>query len=364
MCSSSLLLLVLMAGGAPTTLEEALALVAQNNVELRVARSEVEVARASVSLAHDWEMPELRVQFNDAQEVPTGAFTWYTGVSWRPPNPWVWTNGGAQAGLKVRQAELELAAQHWRVLRDVRLAWLDLSGAAAHAALARRAMGLRGQLLAVMRRRLERGGATQVEVNLAQLAETEARQDVARFEGNGLKASAAVAWLVGAAVTPIPSPMPETRPTLPSLASLASLRDRLEQHPSLEALRVRVDAGRAAVRLEGARRLPWPEVQLRLRQQLAETPIRNDVQLGLTVPLAITPAPKIDVAQAQVVRAQAQYDAEHAQRSAELEILTARAEGLLERWESFELDYRATLTSHQVLQARVLADDSLDPTLL
>lgn len=361
MCSSSLVLLVLLAGGAPTTLDEALALVAENNAELRVARSEVEVSRASVPLAHDWEMPKLRVQFNDAQAVPSGAFTWFSGISWRPPNPWEWSNGATQAQLKVRQSELELAAQHWRVLRDVRLAWVDVSGAAAHEALARRAMELRGQLRGVMLRRLERGGATQVEVNLAQLAETDARQDVARWESNRLKASASVAWLVGLPVTPVPLPLPETRPTLPSLASLL---ERLEQHPRLEALRVRVDAGRAGERLVGAKRLPWPEVQVRLRQQYGDTPIQNDLQVGLTVPLAITPAPQLDVARAQVMRAQAQYDAEHAQLSAELEILTARAEGLLERWQSFESDYRATLTSHQALQARVLADDSLDPTLL
>lgn len=42
----------------------------------------------------------------------------------------------------------------------------------------------------------------------------------------------------------------------------------------------------------------------------------------------------------------------------------ARAQGLTERWRSFESEYRATMTSHVALQTRVLGDDSLDPTLL
>ena len=246
-------------------------------------------------------------------------------------------------------------------MRDVRLGWLDVSGAAAHEALARRSTELRGKLRAVMQRRMERGGSTQVEVNLAQLAETDARQDVARWEANGLKATASVAWLVGQPVAPIPLTLPDTPPQLPSLATLL---DRLERHPHLESLRLRVEAGRAGERLAGAKRLPWPELQVRLRQKTGETPVQNDLQVGPTIPLGITPAPQVDVARAQVVRAQAQYDAEHAQRSAELEILMARAQGLTERWRSFESEYRATMTSHLALQARVLADDSLDPTLL
>ncbi|MBM4783176.1 MAG: TolC family protein [Archangiaceae bacterium] len=357
----SLSVAVLVLAAAPTTLEQALTLGPDGNAELRVSRSEVEVARASVPLAHDWEMPKLRLQFNDAQAVPSGSFTWFTGISWRPPNPWEWSNGASQAELKVRQAELDLAAQTWRVVRDVRLGWLDVSGAAAHEALARRSTELRGKLRAVMQRRMERGGSTQVEVNLAQLAETDARQDVARWEANRLKATASVAWLVGQPVAPIPLTLPDTPPELPSLATLL---DRLERHPHLESLRLRVEAGRAGERLVGAKRLPWPELQLRLRQKTGETPVQNDLQVGLTIPLGITPAPQVDVARAQVVRAQAQYDAEHAQQSAELEILMARAQGLTERWRSFESEYRATMTSHLALQARVLADDSLDPTLL
>jgi outer membrane protein TolC len=359
MFSFSALAVVLM--GGPTSLEQAMAMAPEGNAQLRVARSDVEVARAAVPLAHDWEMPKLRIQFNDIEAVPTGRFTWFTGVSWRPPNPWEWSNGASQAEFKVRQSEFEFAADTWRVLTELRLAWMDLSGAAAHEALARRTTELRGKLREVLKRRMDRGGATQIELNLAQLAETDARQDVARWEASRFKATASVAWLVGQAVRPVPLELPDTMPVLPLLSGLL---ERLENHPRLLSLKARVEAARAGERLAAARRIPWPEVQLRFRQRTSEIPLENDLQVGLTVPLAITPAPQIAVAQATIVRAQAQYDAEHAQRSAELEILIARAQGLVERWRSFEAEYRATMASHRALQTRILGDDSLDPTLL
>jgi hypothetical protein len=41
-----------------------------------VSRAEVEVAQASVLLAHDWEMPKLRAR---PTSLPAGTFTWYAG---------------------------------------------------------------------------------------------------------------------------------------------------------------------------------------------------------------------------------------------------------------------------------------------
>jgi outer membrane protein TolC len=318
------------------------------------------VARASVPLAHDWEMPKLRLQLNDVQNVPTGAFRWYAGLSWRPPNPWVWRNGSDAAEYQVVELRAELAAKSWRVMKELRLAWLDLSGAVAHEDLAKSTLEVRQKLLVVLRKRLERGGGTQVELNLAQLGETDALQELMRWQGAELKATQAVAYLVGKPVLPIASTLASTPPELPSLEALEA---RLEKHPALEALRAKVERAHAKEKNEGAKRLPWPELQARFRQETGTTP-QNDFQFGVTVPLGVTPAPELDVARATALRNQAQLDAEKAQRQSELQILLARAESLKERWLSFEKDYRTTIESHRALQARVLAEGTLDPTLL
>ena len=357
---TSALLLALLAATPDVTLDEALALALEHNTELRVTRAEVEVAQASIPLAHDWNMPSLRAQVSDVTDMPTGLFTWNAGLSWRPPNPWEWKNGTDAAEAKVLQSRFELAASSWKVLMNVRLAWLDVSGAAAHEHLAKEAVESRGRLLSVLRRRLEQGGGTQVEVNLAQLGETDARQDLLRWQGAGLKAAQSVAWLVGQSVTPIPSPLSDAPPALPDLAAL---QKRLEGQPKLEALRAKVQVTEADQRNLAAKRLPWPEVQARFRQKRGNT-INDDLQLALSVPLGITPAPQLDVARAVTVRAQAQLDAEKAQLTAELKILFSRAEGLRTRWLAFEKDYHAALDSHRALQGRVMAEGTLDPTVL
>ena len=232
------------------TLDEALALALEHNTELKVTRAEVEVAQASIPLAHDWNMPSLRAQVSDVTDLPTGLFTWNAGLSWRPPNPWEWKNGTDAAEAKVVQSRFELAASSWKVLMNVRLAWLDVSGAAAHEHLAKDAVESRGRLLWVLRRRLEQGGGTQVEVNLAQLGETDARQELLRWQGAGLKAAQSVAWLVGQSVTPIPSPLSDVPPVLPDVAVLEK---RLERQPRLEALRAKVQVTQAEQRNNSAR---------------------------------------------------------------------------------------------------------------
>lgn len=354
-----MVVLLLLAASPEVTMEQAIELALQHNAELKVSRAEVEVQQASVPLAHDWEMPKFQARLNDVDEL-AGQFSWLVGLSWRPPNPWEWKNGSDAATARVAQAKYELAASSWRVVRDVRLAWLDASGAAAHEAFATEALASREKLRSVLQRRLDKGGGTQVEVNLAQLGETDARQDVLRWQASRLKAAQSVAWLVGQAVTPIPSKLSGEPPVLPELSVL---QKRLESQPRLEALRARVEMTQAAERTAGAKRLPWPEVQVRFRQR-RDMPVDNDLQLGLSMPLGVTPAPQLDVAKAVTVRAQAQLDAERAQLAAELQILHSRAEGLRARWLVFEQEYRTAIESHRALQNRVIAEGSLDPTLL
>jgi outer membrane protein TolC len=364
MFSSSVALVVLVAAtptGPEVTLEQAVALALQDNTELKVMRSEVDVSQAALGLAHPWSMPELRVQFNNVEEIPTGQFQWYAGLSWKLPNPWEWSHGLDAAEAKLLDSRFDLAARTWRVVKELRLAWLDLSGAAAHEQLARETVEVRRKLLQVLRRRLEQGGGTQVELNLAQLGETDARQEQLRWQSARLKGVQSIAFLVGQPVTPLPATLADSPPPLPELEQLEA---RLERHPVLEALRARVAMAKAEEQTEAAKRLPWPELQARVRNRAGATPSNNDFQLGLTVPLGVTPAPKLAVARATAARNQAQLDAQKAQSRSELRVLLSRAEGLRDRWRDFEQDYRATLTSHRQLQARVLADGTLDPTLL
>ena len=73
-------------------------------------------------------------------------------------------------------------------MKEVRLAWLDVDGAAAHERLARETVENRSRLLGLLERRLAQGGGSQVDVNLARLNETDARQDLLRWQSAGFKA--------------------------------------------------------------------------------------------------------------------------------------------------------------------------------
>src|SRR3954468_9705475 len=143
---------LLLAATPELTLDDALTLALSQNAELKVSRAEVEVERASIPLAHDWQMPELRARINDVENLG-GDFTWLVGLSWRPPNPWEWKHGSDAAEARAVQARLELAANSWRVLKEVRLAWLDASGASAHERLSKDALAGREKLLSVLKRR-------------------------------------------------------------------------------------------------------------------------------------------------------------------------------------------------------------------
>ncbi len=343
-----------------TPLDDALALALENNASLKVARAEINVAEASVPLMHDWEMPKLRGQLSDAQDVGSGTFTWVVRLSWAPPNPWQWKHGTVAGEAEVVGRRADLANSSWGVMKELRLAWLDLSGADAHGKLAHETYEVRHQLLSVLRKRLERGTGTQIELNLAQLGEQDAKQDEQRYVSAGLRATQSIVWLVGVPLEPQPTSLPAEPPSVPDLDELET---RLGKHPALESLRARVREAEAKVKNEQAKRLPWPEVLVGLRQKASATP-DNNLQLSLTVPLGITPAPEVDVARAVVARNRSQLDAEVNQRKAELRILIQRAEGLRSRWLSFEADYRATIESHRALRAQLLADGSLDPTLL
>lgn len=358
MCTSSVLLAA-MAATAPVTLEEAMALALTENAELKVSRRQVTVAEASIPVAHDWEMPKLGVQANRLTAAE-GAFIGRVGLTWRPPNPWVWKNGSDAAQARVLEARCALADQSWKVMGNLRLAWLDVSGGAAHEALARQTIAVRQRLLDVLHRRMKQGQGTQVELNLAKLGETAALQESLRWQSARLRAHQAVAFLVGLPVLPLAESLPEDPPQIPAFAELEA---RLEKHPAIEALRARVQAASATEKSLAAGRLPWPELQVQFRQRFGAAPT-EDVQLGVSLPLGITPAPQLGVARTQTARAQSQLEAERAQRLAQLHILTAGAEGLRERWVAFQQDFRETLASHRALQERVMTDGSLDPTVL
>jgi outer membrane protein TolC len=345
------------------TLEQALDRALKNNAELKVMRAEVEVYSASVALAHPWSMPELRLQFNNVASAPTGNYNWYVGLSWQPPNPWEWSHGVDAAQARLLDARFDLAARSWQVIKNLRLAWLDVSGAAAHEQLATETIQLRHRMLELMQKRLEQGASTQVEINLAQLFETDARQEQLRWQGAGLKGTQSVAYLVGEPVAPVPSVLPALPPELPRLEDLET---RLDAHPVLEALKARVSMAESNAKTLAAKRLPWPEVSARFRHHQSDNlnNVNNDLQVGLTLPLGVTPAPELEVARAQITRNRAQLDAQKAQMRSELVILLSRAEGLRDRWLSFEKDFSATLASHRQLQERVLAQGTLDPALL
>ncbi len=195
-----------------------------------------------------------------------------------------------QRRKRIAVADRELAAAEAVLVRQGQLLAFQVESVFTEAVMARELLDvakieadLAREMLAFSQRRLERGAATQIEVNLAQASSGRAERSRHRARADYASARSRLAELVGANAQVLPAPvgdllLPESEPLpLEDLLALA-----YERHADLLAASQREQAAEAAIRLAMAEGKPNLVVESFFQREEA-----TDDILGATISLSV-----------------------------------------------------------------------------
>lgn len=149
----------------------------------------------------------------------------------------------ARTGHQATAAEAGTAARRLEVLRETRLAWLELAYQQAALELLRTTRSRFDDLLDVTRIRYRTGGDQLQDVLGVQLEQALLEDRIAALRGEGAAALAGLRRWTG----PLAGEPRLGRPELASPPGLEPLRARLAEHPLIAAANARVAAGQAGI---------------------------------------------------------------------------------------------------------------------
>lgn len=312
-----LLLAPLLCAAAPPAAvdeDQAVAQALQDNPQLRAFRKERAVAEGEIISAAALTNPALRLDALHIQETDPARLGFGIGLSWAPPQPVTLLAQRAQARARLDEVRHAIAEREWALAGAVRLAHATLVELAEQQRLADEAVALRRRVVDLLRTRVAAGGATRLELNLAELAALRAQREVDDLALRRVQASGQLRALLGLIaiddlpVRGAPAALNGDEP-LPDAAALWAQAQ--EVRPVLRAVKARVAQDDEAVRAEESRRWPWLRLSGRYRHN-GTSSYRDDVQLTLevTVPVLNTNAGPLQVARALRERDQAQAQAQ------------------------------------------------------
>ena len=323
------------------TLEQALESAFSRHPELRSARSGVAAARGKLRGAETYPFnPELGFDGGARTESGETSADFGAELSQELERPkkreariaWARTGFLAERARYPRVARVLAARVHSAFVTALQARDL-LAVANADAELA-------GRVYELTERRLRRGAATQLELNLAEAELGRAEGRTQAVEGTYQTARAELAEAIG--VSPLSPPVPDGTldgavPAVPRLKELAATAR--ENRADVEALRLFENQSAAAHEL--ARVSAWPNLKLRgfaAREAKRETIIGG----GFSVPLPVFNRNQGDVAVTRAEQERATAAREHAELLALKELSSTHA------------NYRAAAGAAQKLRARVL----------
>ncbi|WP_061535246.1 TolC family protein [Collimonas arenae] len=298
------------AGGASLSLEQAIARAFRSNPELAAAGREVEAVTASIQQAAARPNPEIStlledtrkenrtttVQLNQAIELGGKRHARITAAEK--------ARDAAQVDLLAKRADLQAAvvAAYFAVLEGQE----NLQLLQSSLQLAQRAS-------AITAKRVASGKVAPIEETKARVAEAGIRVELQQAQGtlDIERRRLAATWGAGA---PDFTAVDGEINALPALPDLVALQARLPNAPGFVRARIEVERRQAMLRLERSRRIP--DVTVSIGSKRAEEIGRNQMIVGLSIPL-----PLFDRNQGNVLEALRRTDkARDEQRSAELRI--------------------------------------------
>lgn len=321
----------------PITLDQALRRAAEQQPEIAVARTGVELARGELESVQPW-LPNPDLELAAGPLWAGGTLQPAVEVAIGQPLPWLGKRG-AQVDAAQQRTELAQAQLEWtqrEVAAAIRRAfWLALVERA-HQQAATEAEQIGQELLAVANKRLELGSGTQLDVNVARAAAGRAHAERLASERHYREACAGLATAVNGSADQQLTPDGE----LPVLTLIdddgARALAALEQRPDLRALRHAMDAASDDVQAADLAAIPDPTLRGSYRHEGDE----NALLVGLAVPLPVWNQARGERATTRAGRERARVEYDRAWRSAQRDLRSARQDyaAAIDAVQSFDRD--------------------------
>jgi cobalt-zinc-cadmium efflux system outer membrane protein len=328
----------------------------ENDPRLQASEAEVEMARGAVIGAHTYPYnPE--VELNGAARRETGEYEadFGIGVSQEIESPGKRRARGAMADARLQTAQARHAHQRLLVAAETHARFVDALEARELLRIAEADAGLAERLHDVARRRLERGAATQLELNLAEAELGRAEGRVQQASGARDAARSALARTMGADPSAPPIPAGFLQIDLPPFPELSQLGETaLSRRNDLQALR---DTElESSARADAARLSAWPNLTFGFfaeREGERETIIGG--RFSVPVPLFNRNQGDIVEARAAITRASAARRAAELAAVEELSIAFATYHAASRQAESLRSRVFGTLKSNVELLEKAFA---------
>ncbi len=320
------------------------------NPAVRAARAAVDAAEARLRGAgRPLYNPELEL---DAEQAETRAGS----IGLNQTLDWADKRGASSdvAGAELEAVRADYMALSQRVAGELLAGLGGWQTAVAMHRLAEERLTLMQRFLDLADKRRRAGDLNQVALDLATLAQTRARLQLAQAAADRIEAQQALAALTGELRADWP-PLPQTIPALEPFEA-DTLLARL---PQLQAQQARVGAARAAVELRRRERRPDPTVGVRAGQEQAFRNGNDDsfglAGLTLSIPLYVRNnfRAEVDVAAAEL--SQTQESLQDNYRRARSRLLSAANRYRLSRsaWEVWQRTGQSSLGSQVDLLERI-----------
>jgi cobalt-zinc-cadmium efflux system outer membrane protein len=343
----------------PITLDEFLAGVAANNLDLAAQRYNITIAQAQVVAAKVSPNPVFAVSFEKDISHRDQATTWSEGITEE-------IEVAGRRKFRVTAAQKNLLA----VSATVDDFFRQLQGTAATVfvnALAgqmtvdekRRAYEALDKLAAANEKRLSEGDIGEVDANQARLDAKQAEGDLVIAQSAQSANLLTLVQLLGKRDAPVRNPVGslvfhDRDLSLPSILSLA-----MQNRPDVRAARFAFESAQASVKLAKANRIPDPTVGLgvfetgRITNQIDPAPSYNSLNLSLSIPLPVFNSYRGEYQAAVATAGQAQVLLQSTELKAEVDVRTNFNRYRLARQQLAKYQGNAIELARKVLEAKL-----------
>lgn len=289
------------------TMEQAVAIALRDNPELVAFRKTRGVAQGEIRTATTLDNPTLQLQLLHVQD--STQLGWGALLKWMPPQPVTFLAKRGQARAQLEEVGQQIAEMEWVLTAQVRSVFATLLELREQTRVTTGALEIRRRVVALVRTQVQRGRATRIEQNAAEIALLDAQREVDDLELSTTQAQLRLRALLGmVGISPLPlKGTIAAGDQIPVKIDPEQLAERaIAARPALKAAQARVTRREQGVRLENSRRAPWFELSGRYRQNGSQR-FYHDVQLGIETALPILDqnSGPVQVAKAELEREQA-----------------------------------------------------------
>lgn len=318
--------------------------VLDDNPRVLAARSALDAAQARERAAgRPLYNPDLDIEYEDAAGV-TKTLGLSQSIDWSDKRE----ARTRVAALEQERVIAELGGIRQTLAVELLAALADFHTAAELMALAKQRRGLMQRFLSLTEQRLQAGDLGQVELDLARLADTEAKLQLAQLRGVQAEAEQALTAIVDTGATDWPA-----LPQMPSSTGFsdANADTLLEQLPALKAIRSQMATARASAELSRRQGKADPTIGLRGGREESD----NLIALSLSIPLFVRNnfSAEVDAANAEAI--QIEQNAHNLYRITRARLIsTARRFELgREAWDDWQQTGQTSLESQTQLLERL-----------